>query len=275
MPLSLEQVFEKVKADGDKELAYVFDDPVHYVVFNMKDFTFDLERVEQYIDILEEIDQSDGPGCMVTISTSPKIFSTGFSLPYWSQDVTHPFLSIGRFMYAMEKLATMSVPSLAVINGHGYAGGFILAILHDFQSLRAEGARMCLSEANVNSTLPLPYATACQEKLGNRVYNKLQYGIAIGAKEALADRVVDMIHASPEERQQQVATFVKTYAKYGKNRQITRENKHKINKVIIEGCRGPVLTPSEQARAIQNFQMAKTLFDMQARKKAAAGKPKL
>jgi Delta3-Delta2-enoyl-CoA isomerase len=254
MSLTIAQVFEKVKADGNKPLAYVFDAPIHYVVFNEKDFTFDNDRVEEYLALLNKIDKTEGEGVMITISTSPKIFSTGFNLPFWAADVTHPLLSVALFLSVLEKLATMSLPCMAVVNGHAYAGGMILSILHDFRIMKAERTRMCLSEANVNSTLPTAYSVVCTEKLGIPVYQKLQYGIAIDAKECLHDRIVDSLYTSDDERDKQIATFVKKYAQYGKNRAITTENKEKINKQIIKACRGPILTSNETFRTIGNIQ---------------------
>ena len=61
----------------------MYDAPIHYVVLNMKDYTFTVERMEQHCEILDKIRASEGPGVVVTVSSSPKIFSTGFNLEYW------------------------------------------------------------------------------------------------------------------------------------------------------------------------------------------------
>ena len=114
--------------------------------------------------------------------------------------MVNPLISIAAFTSVLEKLVTMSVPSLAVVNGHAYAGGMIVSILHDFKLMKAERSRMCLSEANVNATLPTAYAAVCTDKLGIPVYQKLQYGIAIDAKECLNDRIVDSLYKSDDER---------------------------------------------------------------------------
>jgi len=80
MSLDIAQVFEKA---GSEEIAYVFDAPVHYVVFTRKDNVWDLDRINKYIAILDKIEASEGKGVMISIGTGPRIFSSGFDLPYW------------------------------------------------------------------------------------------------------------------------------------------------------------------------------------------------
>ena len=74
------------------------DAPFHYIVLNRPDYTFNLDRVNQYLAILDEIEATKGPGVMVTIGTGKKHFSTGFDLPYWMADYENNMLpSIYRF----------------------------------------------------------------------------------------------------------------------------------------------------------------------------------
>ena len=83
MPLSITQVIEQV---GSDEIGYVFDAPCHYVVFNRKDNTWNVDRINAYLAILDTIEASTGPGLMVSIGTGKKHFSTGFDLPFWAED---------------------------------------------------------------------------------------------------------------------------------------------------------------------------------------------
>ena len=83
MTLSLKEVLERA---GKEEMAYVYDAPMHYVVFTRKDNTWDLTRINKYLAILDQIEASKGPGVMVTIGTGPRLFSSGFDLPYWMAD---------------------------------------------------------------------------------------------------------------------------------------------------------------------------------------------
>ena len=48
-------------------------------------FTFD--KVTKLIDLYDKVDKTKGPGVIVTVSTSPKIFSAGFDISYWMKDL--------------------------------------------------------------------------------------------------------------------------------------------------------------------------------------------
>ena len=49
----------------------------------------------------------------------------------------------------LAKLMTLNVPTMAVINGHAYAGGLILALAHDFRIMKQNSGVLCLSEINI------------------------------------------------------------------------------------------------------------------------------
>jgi len=94
MALSLDQVFAKVEPDS---IGYVYDAPIHYIVLNRKDNSWNLDRINEYISILDKIEAIKAPGCLVTIGTGPKHFSIGFDLGYWMQDQNNAFASLVRF----------------------------------------------------------------------------------------------------------------------------------------------------------------------------------
>ena len=71
----------------------MFDAPIHYVVLKNPPNQFNFDRVKKLIDIYNKIDNSKGPGVVVTVSTSTKYFSTGFDIDYWMEDVLNPLVS--------------------------------------------------------------------------------------------------------------------------------------------------------------------------------------
>ena len=87
MALTLQQVFDKVNEQKDPRVGYVFDDPIHYIVLNDNDNTFDLEKIEQLIEAYDKAEKSTGPGVVVTVATSQKYFCTGFNLNWWAQNI--------------------------------------------------------------------------------------------------------------------------------------------------------------------------------------------
>ena len=116
-----------------QEIGYVFDAPFHYVVFTRKDNTWTLERINAYLDILDKIEASSGPGVMVSIGTGEKHFSSGFDLPYWMSDLENMKVSIKRFCELMAHLLEFSMPTMCVFNGTAIAGGYIFGLCHDYR----------------------------------------------------------------------------------------------------------------------------------------------
>ena len=130
MSLSLQQVFQKV---GKAEVGYVFDAPIHYVVFNKGQNTFTTEKIELLLDIYEKIESTEGTGVVVTIGTGSNFFSTGFDLQYWAANNANAIQSIAKIQILYAKVLSLGLPSMAVFNGHAMAGGLILGLAHDFR----------------------------------------------------------------------------------------------------------------------------------------------
>ena len=75
-------------------MGYVYDKPIHYIVLNDGENTFDMKKLEQLIALYDKVEHSKEPGVCVTIGTHEKFFSTGFSLPWWMKDIQlNPMIS--------------------------------------------------------------------------------------------------------------------------------------------------------------------------------------
>ena len=90
MSLTLKEVYAKVNAQPDPKVGYVFDNPIHYVVLNNGDGTLDMDIIAKFDKIYEKIEQTEGPGVVVTIGSGAKIFGAGFNLPMWGAAVANP-----------------------------------------------------------------------------------------------------------------------------------------------------------------------------------------
>ena len=51
MSLSLKEVFDKVNAQADPRMGYVYDAPIHYVVLNNGENLFDMETLDMFENI--------------------------------------------------------------------------------------------------------------------------------------------------------------------------------------------------------------------------------
>lgn len=82
--LSVEKVISQAKAQAaERRICYIKEGPVHYIVLNRKDNTFDSDWFIQFNAVLDQIESSSGAGILCTIGAGEKHFSTGFNLDFW------------------------------------------------------------------------------------------------------------------------------------------------------------------------------------------------
>ena len=118
-----------------------------------------LDKLHTFLDVVES---SEGPACLVTIGTGSRFFSTGFNLGFWANDFKNMLTSGPNFHKLYAKLLTLNVPTLAVVNGHAYAGGLLLAISHDFRIMQdAPKRKICLSELKLGGPLGISSNALC------------------------------------------------------------------------------------------------------------------
>ena len=77
---------------------------------------------------------------------------------------------LGGLWTFLAKLASLPMVSMAVLNGHTYAGGVFFALSHDFRIMISPSsnprARLCISEAKMGLPLPYPAVKLCSTILG-------------------------------------------------------------------------------------------------------------
>ena len=76
------------------------------------------------------------------------------------------------------------MPSLCVINGHAYGGGFIMALCHDNRIMRSDRGKLCLPEINMGGNLVISYSVIAKDTLPKKTFRELVLGIAIKAPAA-------------------------------------------------------------------------------------------
>jgi enoyl-CoA hydratase/carnithine racemase len=128
MNLSLSQVFEQA---GTQKVALVKDGVICYMVLNDKFNTIDFDFLDRVNEILDQVESSKEECVLVTISSHPRVFSSGFNFQFWEKSVENKALSISMMQRLMARLLVLNVANLSVCTGHTVAGGFMLALSHD------------------------------------------------------------------------------------------------------------------------------------------------
>ena len=126
--------------------------------------------VREFSAALDQIEQDDGLGALVTCATDPKFFSNGLDLDWVQSPETHPEggdrAPFGaEFMYLMGRIITLPVPSICAINGHAFGAGFMMALCHDVRIMREDRGFLCANEMQLGMTIPRPELALFHHKL--------------------------------------------------------------------------------------------------------------
>ena len=168
--LTFAEVIETVQKQEDPTIGHVRDGDINYLVLNAEggDFLFNDESMDKLDKMMDHLEQNipEGPACLVTIATGAKKFSTGFDLKYWKEDLSNAMMTIARLQKILPRVISLPYLTMAVLNGHAFAGGLLFALAHDFRIMTTNPrARLCLSEINLGLALPPSYAALTQATL--------------------------------------------------------------------------------------------------------------
>ncbi|KAL2374029.1 enoyl-CoA hydratase/isomerase [Blastomyces gilchristii SLH14081] len=130
------------------------------------------------------------PGVVVTTSAIQKFYSNGL-------DLQKAFATKGFFennLFALfKRLLTYPLPTVALINGHAFAGGFMTAMYHDYRIFNPSRGFLCLNEVHFGAALKPTMCSIFREKIANPAIFRtiVQEGCRFSGKEALEHSIVD------------------------------------------------------------------------------------
>ncbi|EKD15182.1 uncharacterized protein L3040_001550 [Drepanopeziza brunnea f. sp. 'multigermtubi'] len=137
-------------------------------------------------DILEF---SYPPGCVITTSGVQKFYSNGLDLEHASS--TEGFFPDSMFAL-FRRLLTYPMPTVALINGHAFAGGFMLAMYHDYLIMNPSRGYLCLNELDLGVPLQPAMSSVFRQKLAPAVYKAMVLEAKrFSGAQALEDGIVD------------------------------------------------------------------------------------
>ncbi|KAJ9138609.1 Enoyl-CoA hydratase/isomerase [Pleurostoma richardsiae] len=138
------------------------------------------------------------PGVVVTTSAIPKFYSNGLDLGL-ARDMGDPFWE-GSLWPLFRRLLTYPMPTVALLNGHAFAGGLMLAMHHDYRVFNPSRGFLCLNELDFGAPLKPAMSGIFRVKLGGgAAYRSLVLEAKrFGGPEALAAGIVDVLGGLPE-----------------------------------------------------------------------------
>lgn len=86
------------------------------------------------------------------------------------------------------------MPSICLLNGHAFAGGFILAMYHDYRIQNPERGFLCLNELELGVPLQTPMTQIFREKLTPTTFrNVVLEARRFSGKDSLQAGIVDAV----------------------------------------------------------------------------------
>ncbi|CAH0045418.1 unnamed protein product [Clonostachys solani] len=119
------------------------------------------------LDVLEFGDHESG--VVITTSAIPKFYSNGL-------DLEHAVATDGFWALLYEvwrRFLTFPMPTIALLNGHAFAGGLMLAMAHDYRLAPHPKGFLCVNELLFGAPLKPAMAAIFRTKLTPQVYRNL------------------------------------------------------------------------------------------------------
>jgi Delta3-Delta2-enoyl-CoA isomerase len=98
--------------------------------------------------LLDEVAAVPAPVALVTVAGG-KFWSNGLDLDWLGSHLDEAPTYVAEVQGLLAKLLTLPVPTVAAIQGHCFAAGAMLALAHDWRTMRADRGFFCLPEVDI------------------------------------------------------------------------------------------------------------------------------
>lgn len=65
------------------------------------------------------------------------------------------------------------MPTIALVNGHAFAGGFMVAMMHDYRCMNPHKGYLCLNELELGAPLGQPMLSVFREKISHGTIRRM------------------------------------------------------------------------------------------------------
>jgi enoyl-CoA hydratase/carnithine racemase len=170
---------------------------------------FNLESVAAIHACLDEVEAVEGPVALVTVGAG-KFFSNGLDLDWIMSGAEGADRLVPEVHRILRRVLLLDMATVAAVNGHAFAGGAMLAAVHDYKVMREDRGYWCIPEVDLGLPLTptmaavlrahVPPATLHEAALSGRRYTgpeALAAGIVdeVAAEDAVLDRAYDRAQA--------------------------------------------------------------------------------
>ena len=151
---------------------------------------FTQEWMSSISESLDEVDAAEGPRALLTVA-SGKIWSNGLDLDWLTANLDKAGDYVGQVHGLFVRMLSTRVPTIAVLQGHTFAAGALLALGHDTRIMRADRGFFCLPEVDISIPFSPGMSAMIQARLTpNTAHEAMCTGRRYGGTEALEAGIV-------------------------------------------------------------------------------------
>jgi enoyl-CoA hydratase/carnithine racemase len=174
------------------------DDEVFLLKLGDTENRFTPEWVATTRGLVAEVAAAPGPAALVTVADG-KFWSNGLDLDWLTAHLDQAGGYVADVQQLFTELLVLPVPTVAALQGHVFAAGAMLALAHDWRTMRADRGFFCLPEVDIGIPFTvgmdamirakLPVATAVEAMTTGRRYgghDALTAGIVTSAVDEAA-----------------------------------------------------------------------------------------
>ncbi|KAG0326791.1 hypothetical protein BGZ99_008994 [Dissophora globulifera] len=183
-------------SESDKLLSITREGPVFILTMLDNENRFTKEFCGAICDALDYVSATvDKEGleeaALLSRGGSEKFYSNGLHM---EKALGVPGFTEEIFMPMLNKILLFTIPTVACVNGHAFAGGMLMAMAHDYRVMRTDRGFMCMNEIDLPAPLPAGMSALLRYKLPHHVYRSVVLEAKrYSGKDALANHVVDAI----------------------------------------------------------------------------------
>ncbi|KAK1699336.1 hypothetical protein QYE76_016033 [Lolium multiflorum] len=136
-----------------------------------------------------------GPGAALVTVAEGRFFSNGLDIGWAGASRAR----LGELVAALRPVAAdllaLPMPTVAAVTGHASAGGFLLALCHDYRVMRADRGVLYMSEVDIGLPLPPYFVALFRAKVtaAHALRDVLLRGRKLRAPEAKEMGIVDVV----------------------------------------------------------------------------------
>ncbi|CAG8026092.1 unnamed protein product [Penicillium olsonii] len=147
--------------------------------------------IDAFVLALDIIEHRYPKGVVVTTSGITKFYSNGLDLELAGS--TEGFLE--NWLWKLfRRFLTYPMPTVCLLNGHAFAGGFMLAMYHDYRIMNPDRGFVCVNELEFGVPLQTPMMSIFREKLTPITFrNVVLEAHRFGGRNALQAGIVDAV----------------------------------------------------------------------------------